>query len=326
MAGEGTRRLQRQPPSPPAVARGSCSQRGPDTAFTSCAISSGISPLASFPESHPSPAAAPRSRGNRPPGHAGSPARAGRATWALLRQRQPHLARAAPVQLPAPARGPGGRPSGPALLHPLPWDPLDSPPLVTAAVLVTVPPPEAAAPTCRQPRGQRPARGAGWRKAPQICLRREHGAAGIALQQRRQEALARKKQPANRDVSCPQHCAGKQEPGHWPAWPRGSRPRPGFQANTSGARPASTLATNEHMARGRPAAWGLEHRGAGPCQGCREESATELLTLGTRLGTAGTVGNTRGPSSFAITPFSPPRCQEGNGSPSTAVCAALVPG
>lgn len=91
----------------------------------------------------------------------------------------------------------------------------------------------------------------------------------------------------------------------------------------------STLATNESTARSRagkaePAAWGLEHGGAGHCQGCQEESTAELLVLGTRPGTAGTAGNTKGPGSFTVTLLSPPHYQEGDGgnSPSTATCAA----
>jgi len=111
-AGQGARQLQRQPPSPPAAACGSCSQRGPDTAAMSCAISSGILSLASFPESQPSPAAAPRCGGNSPPG-----------TQAA---RQPHLAGAAPAQRPC-LRGAQGssRWASPAAPAPMgsPWHP-----------------------------------------------------------------------------------------------------------------------------------------------------------------------------------------------------------
>lgn len=176
----------RHPPAPAAAtfpARpGSRSQRGPDTTAPSCAISSGILPLASFLQSQPSPAqqqcpvlgATDPQACRQPSGgwqsHAG----------ALLHQCQPHLAGAGPVQLPVPVGGWGAS--------------LWASPAAPASVESPWPPPWSRQPCWRElhqqsphllpaPQGQRPAHGAGPRKAPQISLRREHGAAGIMLQQ-----------------------------------------------------------------------------------------------------------------------------------------------
>ena len=71
----------------------------------SCAISSGILPLASFLRSQPSQQQCP-APGATDPRRTGSSVGAGRAMEALLCKRQPHLTRAGPVQLPMPARGP----------------------------------------------------------------------------------------------------------------------------------------------------------------------------------------------------------------------------
>lgn len=76
VAAQGTHPWQQQPPpSPPATAQGSCSQRGPDTAATGFAISSGISPLTSFPEQPAQHGDHILLPGQQTPGHGGSPRR-----------------------------------------------------------------------------------------------------------------------------------------------------------------------------------------------------------------------------------------------------------
>lgn len=171
----------RHPPAPAAATfpacPGSCSQRGPDTTATSCAISSGILHLAPFLQSQPSPAAVPCSRGNRPLD-----------SWAAQqRLAEPCGLCSASASLTSPEQGQSsasclcgdwGCPSGPALLHPLPWDPFDTTlghgsRAGTSSI--------GKAPTCRQTRGQNPGRSAGPRKAPQTSPCQEHGTASIAL-------------------------------------------------------------------------------------------------------------------------------------------------
>lgn len=75
----------------------------------------GFRPSLPSQSSQPSTGTTSCSQGNRPPG---TEAARGAGTATL-----PHLAGAVPMQLLVPVQGPGG-PSGPVLLHPLPWDPL----------------------------------------------------------------------------------------------------------------------------------------------------------------------------------------------------------
>lgn len=94
-------------------------------------------------------------------------------------------------------------------------------------------------------------------------------------------------------MTCPQHRAGKQEPSHWPAQPHGSRPRPSFHTDALGARPVSTLATNERKGKQSclPGAWSTGELGPAKAAGRRAPQGSSCWGQGwEQLGPRGTQG------------------------------------